>query len=200
MTTNTEIKLVPCPGCGGNGACLTCSGSGDVPDGTAPDTRDGRVVRAEAERAAWRELANILMAVAFDADIGSPDMQRQAIGPWGAVPPSEVIDALRGAAPGSDLAETVRAAVLGRAWRMRGKVAEGTCDYPMCRHRPTTVEQRRDRAGSYTRVGLRRPGESRDAASLNVCEARPTDSECVTWARWVAARFMAGRIQLKTGA
>lgn len=199
-------KLVPCPGCGGNGSCITCKGLGEVTEGTTKSERDGRLVRAEAERDEWREIANLFISVMIDADHGSPDMRRQSVGPWGNVPPQEIIGALQAAGPDGDLGETIRAAVLGRAWRMRGKLLEGTCNYPLCPNRPTTPEERKKYIADnrLATVGLRRPGDTREVAVLSVCAPgrragrdHVADDECKAWAVWVAARFSAGRIALK---
>ncbi len=214
MTAPTPA-LVTCPGCTGKGAltCPVCKGACEVTEAGRLQSgygiaRDSLVFGAQAERDQWRALANALLAAAFGGDLGSPSDKAAHLGMWHATPPAEFTDALREGQ--GDIAEIVRAAMMGRAWKVRGRDGEGGCDYPLCRHRQRTAMERAERGPRAGHGSGMLDFPLAGGARLTVCQAGPvpnaqtrsapwtTDAECETWARWVAARVASGAVTLPT--
>ncbi len=200
-------EMVPCGVCDqGLVTCSVCGGSGERKrNATGLRIRDPLLVRAEQQRDGWREIANALMATAFSGDIGSPTNAASSEGPWSDVPPTELLDGIRGSSKDAiDAAAAVRDAVLGRAWRVGGSRGNGTCDYPLCPHRPKTIEERIGYARQRSQIPLIDAHSMMAVAHLTVCAPTAAvgrnsvvDEECHKWAQWVAARIRAGRITVQ---
>lgn len=191
-----EVKpeIVPCP---------QCSGTGDIvkptPTPGAAEIRikspevafmEGQAKTIATARDGWRHIAESLLSVAFSDEMrGFSD-----------VPPTELLVAVQGGDDSNERVCSLRDALIGRAWRVRGSDARGVCDYPLCPTRkerrplldvPATFKPRQD-AGvlAETLSADYRPAR----IVMHVCSG-PLDNECQAWARWVAARAANGSIQ-----
>lgn len=182
--------LIPCPGCGGTAACSLCHGDGKISQEYAAEVAANPIVRrALVERDQWRDFGLVVMAAVFGGDPMTPNERAHQRGMFGVVPPTEITEAIQAAQPGSDLAETVRSALAGRAWRAVTRTGAAACDYPLCR--------RRDEQGRILqRVALRPDGVVSAALTVHKASGVPLDDECHAWALWVRARLVSGAIRL----
>lgn len=135
----------------------------------------------------WRTIGEAMLGVAFGYNMRG--MQE--------IPPIELLEAINNPREGANVIGTLRDSLLGQAWRVRGREGTGTCDYPLCEHRDSAgvplslvmLRVPRKREGS---LGFGTDGQRFDTAG----QLRAHDGECLTWAHWIAARSLAGRIKV----
>lgn len=145
----------------------------------------------------WRAIAEVLLTAAIGYNMRGMHE----------IPPIELLDAINNPREGADMVGTMRDALLGQAWRARGHVGTGTCDYPLCSadrrgtRRPLIeiklyVPRPSNREGS---LGFGQDGGRLDfMAALRVC-GNASDgeaSECYAWGSWIRARAREGRIKV----
>lgn len=130
------------------------------------------------ERDGWKQLAEAMFSAAFGNELRG----------FGNVPPTELLDAIKGHGDG-DLLAALRDGLLGRAWRVS---RSGHCDYPLCPNRDATP-----------RPQLITQGLGVNGRTVRVCitglkpDAQPVLGECRAWAAWVRERALAGRIEVR---
>lgn len=161
------------------------------------DELEQDIERLTAERDGWKEIADACIATAFGYDMR---------GATGSVPPVELIEAVRGRGD-TDVIDALRDGILGRAWHVASDDPDDNvgsmCDYPLCPHRSMDASER-SKIGIRT-IPLLAEGSTLPAARLKTCSIvdanRASDGsgagECAQWGAWVAARFKAGRIQVR---
>lgn len=188
MTIKTH-EVVPCP---------QCSGHGEIPKPTptpgAAEIRikspelaflEGKLKSALTGLEGWRGIASALLAVAFGNELRG----------FGEVPPVELLAAVEDRSDDNATVCALRDALIGRAWRVRGKEGSGTCDYPLCPHRrekrPLTAIPATFNVDPVNHIVTDSATATR--ITMNVCIG--TGGECEAWARWVSARARAGTIQ-----
>jgi hypothetical protein len=176
---------------------------GDRPRPIDPAVLSDAVKTVAAQRDGWREIGEVLIRIAFGWEMSG----------FGAVPPKELLDAVRGADPkladepkpdpnrldvaiappaDDEVLGRLRDGLLGRAWRVRGPKGYGTCDYPLC--------DKRGKGVPLQNVILQIPdpavpGQLIMRSPLRVCSG-DDGKECQTWGGWVASRARAGKIQV----
>lgn len=183
--------------------CPQCSGEGSITKPkplpgaqairiTSPEIAfaEGKLHTAVAARDGWRKIAEALLAVAFGQEMRG----------FGDVPPYELLDGVRADDSNDATVAALRDALIGRAWRVRGKDGEGTCDYPLC---PNRAHKRRvpltEVAATFgaphesVAEAFAAEASKRKNIVMRVCSA--PGAECATWAQWVAARARGGTIQ-----
>lgn len=190
--TATEIKLperVTCPQCAGAGDIIKPTSTNPAISIRSPDVAfvEGKLRTEIAGREGWQKIAESLLTAAFGSDMRG----------FSTVPPHEMLDAVNLTDPSDAVVEALSSAIIGRAWRARGKDAIGVCDYPLCKNRGKHI--------ALVKVGatfnapkllqdIDRPDLKRKDITINVCGDA---SECHAWAQWVAARAKAGTIQCR---
>ncbi len=161
-----------------------------------------RADRAEAQRAGWKDIGEVLIRAAFGFEMRG----------FGDTPPTELLEAIRGTAATPDekqaggpqqsaeaaarSVEALRDGLIGRAWHVGGHKGYGTCDYPLCAYRGKGVPlQTVDLVGPKPEE---RDQEQR-RSTLKVCHHPQGNEplECLQWAIYVKARAAAGRIEIK---
>lgn len=179
------------------------------------------------QRDGWRLIAEALIAIGLDFPMRGfgEDPPREILD--GLITPqiredleikdSEIDNSTRTERQRADderVLASIRDALFGRAWRCAGPDGRGMCDYPLCPNRIAVMASAyKDEQGvkRYRKPFSLIAVQIADDCSLNVCNANEIERdsaqpgrkrtemlrECEAWAKWIAQRARAGRIEIR---
>lgn len=144
----------------------------------------------KAQRDGWKKIAEALLAIGLGYEMRG----------FGDTPPVEILDSLSGGGE-TVVLESIRDAMFGRAWRVRGSEGKGTCDYPLCPNRAERIASKQP----FQLIDVRITPPDGTEATLHVCSSNVAEQEggrtvmaheCARWATWVQQRAVTGRIDV----